>query len=131
MKKLLLIIFLIFPFSLYAGDSIGVYMQNGDNITKIEPIKYIQTKSNALAGAFTMGIASTTLKTIFRGSQSENIANANTKFYLYFTSNIDPMLMVTYFAFALGSSPRPVRPNQTPEQRSMPEPGGATRPPKK
>lgn len=88
------------------NDSIGVYMKNGDLMQKIEPIKYIQTKSNSLAGAFTMGIASTTMKTVFRGKASENIANSKTKFYLYFTSKVDPTMMLTYFAFTPDHTPK-------------------------
>lgn len=87
-------------------DSVGVYMKNGDVVQKILPIKYIQTKSNTLASAFTYGIASTTMKTVFRGVSSENAATPATKFYLYFTSKIDPTMMFTYFPFTPDHTPK-------------------------
>ncbi|WP_289292545.1 MULTISPECIES: hypothetical protein [Bacteroides] len=106
--KGLFTLLLLLPISILTAqtDSIGIYMKNGDDMQKIEPIKYTQTKSNALAGALTMGIASTTMKTIFRGSKSDNIATSGTKFYLYFTSNIDPTTMYTYFAFTPDHTPK-------------------------
>lgn len=106
--KGLFTLLLLLPISILTAqtDSIGIYMKNGDALLKIEPIKHIQTKSNALASAFTYGIASTTMKTVFRGNTSENVASADTKFYFYFTSNVDPMLMMTYFAFTSANTPK-------------------------
>lgn len=107
MKKIISIFLLFLPLLLNAQtDSVGIYMKNGDDMQKILPIKYIQTKTNALASAFTYGIASTTMKTVFRGSASENIATPATKFYLYFSSKIDPTIMFTYFAFTPDHTPK-------------------------
>lgn len=107
MAKILIVLFLFSPLLLSAqADSIGVYMKNGNVISKIDPIKYIQTKSNALASAFTYGIVSTTMKTVFRDAVSANKANADTKFYFYFKENINPNIMQTYFMFTADHTPK-------------------------
>ena len=107
MKELILTLLLLIPLCLKAQtDSVGVYMKNGDAMQRITPIKYAQTKSNALASALTYGIANTTMKTVFIGSVSENKASQATKFYLYFTSKIEPNMMLTYFAFTPDHTPK-------------------------
>lgn len=108
MKKTLLLLLFIssYLYSNAQADSIGIYMKNGDDIQKIEPIKYTQSKVNALGSALTMGIAGTSIKTVFRGSSSENKANNATEFYFYYPSPFDPYMAMQYYMFSPSYSPK-------------------------
>ena len=108
MKKSLILIaaFLLLPFILKGqSDSIGVYLRSGNEIQRVLPLKYIQTKSNTLATALTGGIASTSIKTVFPGSTSKNIANKESIFLFYFPSTVPLNVIQTYFMFSIQYSP--------------------------
>lgn len=108
MKKSLILIaaFLLLPFILKGqSDSIGVYLRSGNEIQRVLPLKYIQTKSNTLATALTGGIASTSIKTVFPGSTSKNIANKESIFLFFFPSTVPLNVIQTYFMFSIQYSP--------------------------
>lgn len=108
MKKSLILItaFLLLPFIVKGqSDSIGVYLKSGNEIQKILPLKYIQTKSKTLATALTGGMASASIKTVFAGSTSKNIANKESNFIFYFPSTVPLNIVQTYFMFSMQYSP--------------------------
>ncbi len=89
MKKLLIsLIFLCSVFFLYSSnDTIGVYyVDANDKLIKIEPIKFYKSKTNTLGAALSMGVASSSIKTIFKGNESSNKVNKESIFYFYFSS---------------------------------------------
>jgi hypothetical protein len=87
-------------------DSIGIYMKNGDVIQKIDPIKYTKSKINTLEAALTMGLADTSMKTVFRNSSSENVATNSTEFYFYFPQSLNPYMAMEYYMFSPAYSPK-------------------------
>lgn len=110
MKNLLLTaLFITLSIPIYSqNDSIGIYMKNNGVMTKIEPIKAKGSKSNSLGSSLTMGIASTTIRTVFSGAKSFNKANSSTEFYFYFpaTHALDAHLLSTYYMFYNAVSPK-------------------------
>lgn len=87
MKKAALLLLLLICGNVFAQkDTIGIYYQKDNKLIEIEPIKYSKTKTNTLGSALTMGIASSSVKTIYRGSTSNNRVYANSVFYFYFST---------------------------------------------
>jgi len=108
MKKLLFILFFIIPSISFAqSDSIGVYVQNEKTIYQIEPIKSSGYKTNTLGTALSMGIASSTMKVIFKGSSSSNKVKREDSFYFFYNPNIgnNAALLMKYYMFTTGTSP--------------------------
>lgn len=102
MKKYITLLLILTSVHIYAQkDTIGIYYQKGNNLIQIEPIKYIRTNTNTLGSALTMGIASSSVKTIYRGSSSLNKVSKETKFYFYFSSvqKINPAYLMQYWMF--------------------------------
>lgn len=108
MKKLTLLLIVFACCNIYAQtDKIGIYYNNGDSLIKIEPIKYTKTKTNTLGSALTMGIAGSSVKTIYRGASSVNKVGKEAKFYFYFanTSKVNPANMMRDWMFVNSYSP--------------------------
>lgn len=108
MKRYISTLLLFIPLLSFAqSDSIGIYMKNGDSISKIEPINNIGYKTNTLGSALTMGVASSTIKVVFKGGESKNYANNETVFYFYYGSNTgnNALLLMRYHMFISESSP--------------------------
>lgn len=106
MKKLLLALFLALPFISNAQtDSIGVFYEIDASLNKIEPIMYSKTKTSTLGTALTMGIASSSVKQVFKGATSNNKVSNTPVFYFYFNQDIPFGLINKYYMFYASDNP--------------------------
>lgn len=110
MKKVIFLLLFFLPISIFGQsfygfsesetDTVGIYYKNVDGkLQKISPIRASKTKSNSLASAFTYGIASTRMKSVFRGAASKNVLNKDSKVYFYF-GDIPIKEAMTMYIFA-------------------------------
>ena len=102
MKKYIALLFLLVSVHICAqNDTIGIYYQTNNKLIKIESIRYSKTKTSTLGSALTMGLADSSVKTIYKGASSENIVPKDATFYFYFTdvTKIAPAYIQKNFMF--------------------------------
>lgn len=89
-------------------DSIGVYYETEQGLNKIEPIRYTQTKVNTLGAAFSMGLASTSIRKVYTGSTSTNVVSSTPVFYLYYQDEVKLSHQKKYYMFYASDTPRDI-----------------------
>lgn len=105
-KTLLFALAILIPLIGYAQrDSIGVYYETDLGLKKIEPIRYTKTKVNTLGSAFSMGIASTSIRKIYPGATSSNVVSNTPVFYFYYQDEVKLSQEIKYYMFYASDTP--------------------------
>lgn len=110
MKKVIFLILFFVPISIFGQsfneqitiekDSIGIYYTNvNGELKKIAPIRYYKMKTNALASAFTYGLAGSSIQCLFKNRNSINAMNRDSKIYFYF-GDVPENQSATMFMFS-------------------------------
>ena len=111
MKRLLLLLSVALLSNSYVkaqNDSIGVYYETNNGLEKISPIRYTKTKTNTLGAAFSMGIASSSIKKVYPEKTSRNVVNESPIFYFYYQKEVPFNQKTKYYMFYASDTPEDI-----------------------